>query len=106
MKRTPPMRKITESNRREFENNALGGTVAVNLSELEAERHQGRRTLFNKAHNLYDTGEESKFEKLREVLRDPKYIDEKFIIFTEHRDTAEFLVRRLEGLGFTQVKSP
>ena len=27
--------------------------------------------------------------------------DEKFIIFTEHRDTAEFLVRRLEGLGFT-----
>ena len=23
------------------------------------------------------------------------------IIFTEHRDTLEFLVRRLEGLGFT-----
>jgi superfamily II DNA/RNA helicase len=25
----------------------------------------------------------------------------RFIVFTEHRDTAEFLVRRLEGLGFT-----
>ena len=48
-----------------------------------------------------ETGEESKFEKLREVLRDPNYIDEKLIVFTEHRDTAEFLVRRLEGLGFT-----
>ena len=42
-----------------------------------------------------------KFEKLREVLRDPDYSGEKFIIFTEHRDTADFLVRRLEGLGFT-----
>ena len=52
------------------------------------------------------SGEESKFEKLREVLRDPAYADEKFIIFTEHRDTAHFLVRRLEGLGFTgQVAS-
>ncbi|MDP2959683.1 MAG: helicase-related protein, partial [Longimicrobiales bacterium] len=27
--------------------------------------------------------------------------DQKFIIFTEHRDTLWFLVRRLEGLGFT-----
>jgi len=41
------------------------------------------------------------FEKLREVLRDPQYLDEKLIVFTEHRDTAEFLVRRLESLGFT-----
>jgi len=35
------------------------------------------------------------------VLRDPQFAREKFIVFTEHRDTAEFLVRRLEGLGFT-----
>ena len=35
------------------------------------------------------------------MLRDPKYRDEKLIVFTEHRDTADFLVRRLEGLGFT-----
>ena len=57
--------------------------------------------LLEKSRKLLDAGEESKFEKLREVLRDPSYGDEKFIIFTEHRDTAEFLVRRLEGLGFT-----
>ena len=37
----------------------------------------------------------------REVLRHPDHSGEKFIIFTEHRDTADFLVRRLEGLGFT-----
>ena len=57
--------------------------------------------LLDKARTLFQTGEESKFEKLREVLSDSKYVDEKFIIFTEHRDTAEFLVRRFESLGFT-----
>ena len=83
-----------------FEDRALAGTVAVNLSELEAERRQVE-ALLGKARRLLDAGEESKFEKLREVLRDPNYLDEKLIIFTEHRDTALFLVGRLEGLGFT-----
>ena len=53
------------------------------------------------AQRVYDLGEESKFEKLREILQDPRYKDEKIIIFTEHRDTLAFLARRLEGLGFT-----
>ncbi len=84
----------------EFEGRALSGTVAVNLSELVAERLKVE-ALLDKARNLFNAGEESKFEKLREVLRDPQYRDEKIIVFTEHRDTGEFLVRRLEGLGFT-----
>ena len=84
----------------EFENKALGGTVAVSLSSLLAERDKVE-TLLCFAWTRLETGEESKFEKLREVLRDPRYQEQKFIIFTEHRDTADFLVRRLEGLGFT-----
>ncbi len=84
----------------DFEEKALGGTVAVTLAELEAERLQVK-LLLNRARKLVESGEESKFEKLRDVLRDPVYLKEKFIIFTEHRDTAHFLVRRLEGLGFT-----
>ena len=84
----------------EFEAKALTGTVAANLSELEVECLKVD-SLLDRARARLQTGEESKFEKLREVLRDPNYIDEKLIIFTEHRDTAEFLVRRLEGLGFT-----
>ena len=84
----------------EFEGKALSGTIAVTLSELEVERRTVE-ALFNKAQSLFNASEESKFEKLREVLSDPQYLDEKLIIFTEHRDTAEFLVRRLEGLGFT-----
>ena len=42
---------------------------------------------------------ESKFEKLWEALQD--YPDTKVLIFTEHRDTVDFLVGRLEGLGLT-----
>ena len=41
---------------------------------------------------VYDAGTESKFERLRELLTDPRYTDEKFIVFTEHRDTSIFLV--------------
>ena len=90
----------SEDEHEDYEDNALGGTVAVSLAELIVEKLKVEE-LLNRSRNLMDAGEESKFEKLQEVIRHPNYSDEKFIIFTEHRDTAEFLVRRLEGLGFT-----
>jgi SNF2 family DNA or RNA helicase len=83
-----------------IEDQVLGSVIATSLAELEAERLQVQR-LYDLAQQVYDTGEEAKFETLREILRDPRYRDEKIIIFTEHRDTLTFLVRRLEGLGFT-----
>ncbi len=82
------------------ENETLGGFAASSLDELKTERFQVE-DLLQLARAVYDKGEESKFEKLREVLYDPRYKDEKIIIFTEHRDTLDFLVSRLEGLGFT-----
>ena len=81
-----------------FEEAALGATVAVDLAELEAERARVD-DLLARARALHESGTESKFEKLREVLRDPRFVDRKLIVFTEHRDTADFLARRLEGLG-------
>ncbi|MGO9274785.1 MAG: helicase-related protein [Terriglobia bacterium] len=83
------------------EEQAMGGVVAVSLAELEAERIQVER-LLGLARKVNDAaGEESKFKKLCEVLRSDPFRDAKLIIFTEHRDTLDFLVRRLEGLGFT-----
>ena len=83
----------------------MEGALGISLAELEAERIRVE-ALLNKARRLHALGQESKFEKLWEVLQSPDYIDEKFIIFTEHRDTADFLVRRLESLGFAgQVAS-
>ena len=82
------------------EKSLLEGIVATSLAELEAERSQVAEVL-TLAERVYQKGEESKFSKLQEILQDPRYKDEKIIIFTEHRDTLDFLVRRMEGLGFT-----
>ena len=88
-----------------FEDRALGGIVAPALAQLREERGEVE-ALLARARRLADEGGDSKFEKLRGVLRDPAFAREKFIVFNEHRDTADFLVRRLEGLGFTgQVAS-
>src|SRR5579875_2110308 len=80
------------------EDDLLGGTLATSLRELEAELRQVEE-LRDLAEHVYKMGEESKFEKLREILSDPQYLHEKWLIFTEHRDTLEFLVRRLRGMG-------
>ena len=82
------------------EEKALGGVVAVSLAELIAEREQVQ-SLLDLAKQVDAKGDESKFDKLREDLDNPESRDEKRIIFTEHRDTLVYLVRRLEGLGFT-----
>jgi Lhr-like helicase len=82
------------------EDELLGGVLATSLADLEQELAQVL-WLLDLARRVYAAGEESKFEKLREILRDPRYQHEKLIIFTEHRDTLEFLVHRLEGMGFT-----
>ena len=84
-----------------FEERALGGIVAPTLERLQEERLEVE-VLRAQARHLAEEGEDSKFEKLRDVLRDSEVAGEKFIIFTEHRDTADFLVRRFEGLGFTE----
>ena len=83
-----------------FEESALGGLAAIALIDLREERAVVE-DLLAQARRLAEAGEDSKFEKLRAVMTDPAFAREKLIVFTEHRDTAEFLVHRLEGLGFT-----
>ncbi|HFD88116.1 MAG TPA: DUF3883 domain-containing protein [Gammaproteobacteria bacterium] len=82
------------------EEKLLQGVVAASLADLIAEKEQVEK-LRSLAQYVYDLGHESKFDKLREVVTDPKFAGEKLIVFTEHRDTLDFLVRRLDGLGYT-----
>lgn len=82
------------------EEKLLQAIVYTSLGELEAERAEVGR-LLGLAEAVLATGHESKLEKLREILTDPKFRDEKLIVFTEHRDTLEWLGQRLEALGFT-----
>ncbi|MBM3313795.1 helix-turn-helix domain-containing protein, partial [candidate division WOR-3 bacterium] len=72
---------------------------AVPLSQLEDERVRVEK-LLALARRAYDKGEESKFDRLHELLREPRFANQKLIVFTEYRDTMEFLARRFDGLGF------
>ncbi len=81
------------------EEGLLAGVVATSLAELQAEREEVE-TLRIAASQLYESGDESKFNRMLEAFRDPQFASEKFIIFTEHRDTLEYITQRLEGLGY------
>ncbi len=81
-----------------YEDAVLGATVAVTVEELQREI-DALEALRARARSLADSASESKFGKLREVLDDPAYAGEKWLIFSEHRDTADWLARRLEGIG-------
>lgn len=82
------------------EDKLLQGVIAASLVDLVAERQQVEQ-LRDLAQQVHDAGHESKFDKLRTVITDPKFSGEKLIVFTEHRDTLDFLVRRLGGMGYT-----
>ena len=83
-----------------FEDAVLGAISAVSIEELRREV-EVLQDLRARARRLIEAGDESKFEKLREVLEDPRYAEDKWLIFSEHRDTVSFLVRRIEGLGYS-----
>ena len=96
-----PADSINAGERNEsYEDAVLGAVIAVTVEEL---RHEIKalEDLGARARRLFESGRESKFEKLREVLEDPHHAGEKWLIFSEHRDTVEYLIRRLEGLGFS-----
>ena len=78
----------------------LGAALAVTAEELEKEIAT-LEELRARARQLLGQGWESKFEKLRGVLEDPQHGGETWLIFSEHRDTVDYLVRRLEGLGYS-----
>ncbi|MCC6545654.1 DUF3883 domain-containing protein [Candidatus Sumerlaeota bacterium] len=82
------------------EDRLLQGIIASSLGDLVAERQQVV-ALREIASRVYESGTESKYDKLRTVLQDDQFAQEKLIVFTEHKDTLEFLVRRLSGMGYT-----
>ena len=83
----------------DYEDSILGAVAAVAVEELQQEA-QILAGLRDRADRLLASGRESKFEKLREVLEDPRHAGDKWLIFSEHRDTVEYLVGRLEALGY------
>ncbi|MDP8210549.1 MAG: helicase-related protein [Candidatus Stygibacter australis] len=80
-------------------------TTAKNIDEIKEEASQVKY-LFELAEELYNSKrEEQKLKKLRELFRSEGILDrnEKIVIFTEHKDTLEYLQDRLLNSGYTVV---
>ncbi len=72
-----------------YEEAVLGAVVAVTIDEL----HEEIATidgLIARAERLIEAGAESKFERFRAVLDDRRYAGDKWLVFSEHRDTVEY----------------
>jgi superfamily II DNA or RNA helicase/DNA-binding XRE family transcriptional regulator len=82
------------------EERLLRGVVAASLADLVAEKRLVIE-LRDHAQRVCDGGGGSKFDKFHEVISDSRFSGEKLIVFTEHRDTLNFLVQRLNGMGYT-----
>ncbi|MCC6362980.1 MAG: DUF3883 domain-containing protein [Bryobacterales bacterium] len=48
-----------------------------------------------------DLQQETKFLKLRELIESAEFRNQQLLIFTEHRDTLDYLRQRFEALGYT-----
>jgi superfamily II DNA or RNA helicase len=71
-------------------------TTAKDIKEIQEEAKDVKR-LYDLAHDLYIRNqEEQKFRELKRLLVSEKVIDgEKLVIFTEHKDTLDYLEDRL-----------
>ncbi len=77
-------------------------TTAKSPSEIREEANQVK-ILLTMAEDLYNQNqEEQKYVKLKELLRSEGVLDknEKLVIFTEHKDTLDYLEQRLSNNGY------
>lgn len=92
---------MTEEDRWKVEDDIVERfTMADNMYELETEIQELERLVQQARHNEKNVPE-TKFEELRNVVS--QHIagrPERLLIFTEHKDTLDFLVRKLTNLGF------
>lgn len=94
---------LTEAERWKFEDDVVERlTLASNMAELETEISDLER-LVTKAKRTARNPlfRETKFEELRQVISEHvSGKNERLLVFTEHKDTLDFLVSKLGDLGF------
>lgn len=79
-------------------------TTATSIQEIQEEAREVRQ-LFELAEELYNGQQaERKYEKLQELLTNQQVVlGEKLVIFTEHKDTLDYLNQRLTNNGYQVV---
>jgi superfamily II DNA or RNA helicase len=92
---------LAESDRWRFEDEVVERlTLAANMAELETEIAE-LDELVRKARHARRNVTETKFEELRSVISEHvSGKTERLLVFTEHKDTLDFLLGKLTDLGF------
>lgn len=94
---------LTEADRWHFEDDLVERvTMAGTMAELEAEIDDLEKLVAMAKQMERNTSfRETKFEELRSVVSAHlSGREERLLVFTEHKDTLDFLVRKLTNLGF------
>jgi hypothetical protein len=87
----------TEEN---VENQALSLVRPTNAAQLQKELGYIDRVMLL-GDQVRELQQETKFLKLRELIESSDFRNEQLLIFTEHRDTLDYLRQRFEALGYT-----
>jgi len=84
----------------QFEDQALALLKPSHLKQRQKELEYLDR-MIDLGEKVRETLQEAKFLKLRELIESAEFQNEKILIFTEHRDTLDYLRQRFEALGYT-----
>lgn len=94
--------EMDEAERQRIEEMLEAITLARNAHEVQEEIDQ-LRDLADQAKAVEEEGSEAKLSRLRRLLQDEGFFtepDKRLLIFTEFKDTLEYLVERLQAMGF------
>ena len=82
------------------ENQALALARPANAKQLQKELEYIDHVMAL-GDQVRELQQETKFLKLRELIESSDFRNQQLLIFTEHRDTLEYLRQRFEALGYT-----
>ncbi len=94
--------EMEDSEREELEAMLEAITLAGNADQVRAEVEELRR-LAEQAQTVEDSGTEAKLSELKKLLQKEGFFDhadQRLLLFTEFKDTLDYLMERLESWGF------
>ncbi|MCP9455924.1 MAG: SNF2-related protein, partial [Nitrospira sp.] len=96
------LEEMEESERERLEETLEALTLAGNANEVK-EEIQELKALASQAQTVEDSGAEAKLSKLKELLQQEGFFDhpeKRLLLFTEFKDTLDYLAERLKSWGF------
>ncbi|RTG98962.1 helicase [Thermus scotoductus] len=96
------LEEMEEAERAQLEERLQAITLARNAAEVREEIEE-LRALAAQARQVEDSGAEAKLSKLKELLQEQGFFADpkrRLLIFTEFKDTLDYLVDRLKAWGF------